>query len=125
MLRTGLITLACIAFGAQSEAQYSVLPAQVGECAETRITQVTEDVQGAPGGGTFVRYENGGNQISYEKLPGLLSSEIGDPVRLCLASVAEGCPPGDERGRFYEGTNLRTGESWEAPSSLVLDCGGA
>ena len=39
-------------------------------------------------------------------------------------SVPENCPPGDDRGKIYKATNLRTNESWEAPDSQH-SCGGA
>jgi hypothetical protein len=48
----------------------------------------------------------------------------GDKVKLCLVSLPEDCPPGDDRGKIYRATNLRTGESWEAPDSQH-SCGGA
>jgi len=43
---------------------------------------------------------------------------------LCLVSIPAGCPRGDVRGRIYRATNLRTGETWQAPDS-EHSCGGA
>ncbi|MEQ1617010.1 MAG: hypothetical protein ABL883_01540 [Terricaulis sp.] len=63
-------------------------------------------------------------QVEYDALPGVANSRVGDEVRVCLVSVPENCPPGDDRGRMYSGTNLRTGESWSAPDSQHM-CGGA
>lgn len=103
----------------------SELPANLGGCVETHISNITSDFPGAPGGGSVIHYENGGQQLSFDKIAGLDRDQIGDPVRVCLVAVAEGCPPGDTRGRTYEGTNLRTGLSWRAPDTLVLNCSGA
>jgi len=58
------------------------------------------------------------------EIPEIHRSQIGDPVRLCLVSTPEDCPPGDDGGKVYSATNLRTGESWEAPDSQH-SCGGA
>ena len=64
------------------------------------------------------------SQVEYDAVPGIDHSRIGDTVRLCLVSIPKNCPPGDDRGRVYEGTNLRTNEKWSAPDSEHM-CGGA
>jgi hypothetical protein len=56
--------------------------------------------------------------------PIALASRVGDRVRICLVSIPKGCPPGDERGRAYATTNLRTGAAWTRRDSAHL-CGGA
>ncbi|MGE5261151.1 MAG: hypothetical protein ACM3MH_09790 [Actinomycetota bacterium] len=99
------------------------LPTEVGACSETTITDIGYRL-GDPDSGSAISYANGGVQVSYDTIPEINHSEIGDPVKLCLVGVPEDCPPGDDRGKVYSATNLRTGESWEAPDSQH-SCGGA
>lgn len=108
------------------------IPTRIGECRETRIVQITtrwgdpltydEDYYSASG--SFVRFSNGGNQVSFSKVEELIRSRVRDRVRMCLVSVPDDCPPGDDRGRSYRTTNLRTGESWTLPDDTRV-CGGA
>jgi hypothetical protein len=102
------------------------LPTQVGECSESTIAMIGGRLEGDDTfeSGTAVQFDNGGSQISYDRIDAVVNSRIGDPVRICLVSIPEGCPPGDERGRVYSTTNLRSGEAWELPDSSHL-CGGA
>lgn len=102
------------------------LPTRVGACSEATISFIGGRLEGDNDfdSGTAVRFDNGGVQISYDREEGVVNSRVGDPVRICLASIPEGCPPGDERGRVYVTTNLRTGSSWEMPDSSHM-CGGA
>ena len=67
-------------------------------------------LEGVPDSGSAISYENGGVQVSYDELPGLKGSRVSDRVRLCLVSIPEDCPPGDDRGRAYRAKNLRTGK---------------
>ncbi len=141
LLRNSIVAAACIALtscgpngasdpgspGAASQsadAGSTVKPQNVGECVETTITLLGPRLEGAPESGSSVQYENGMAQVEYDVLPGVANSRVGDEVRVCLLSVPENCPPGDDRGRMYSGTNLRTGESWSAPDSQHM-CGGA
>jgi uncharacterized protein len=109
----------------------AALPKRVGECVVTSIAKIG-DRFGAPIGatarenqmGSAVVYANGGYQVSYDWVAELAHSRVGDRVRMCLVSIPQGCPPGDDRGRFYKTTNLRTGESWELPDAQHM-CGGA
>jgi hypothetical protein len=43
------------------------------------------------------------------------------------SSIPKDCPPGDDRGREYTTTNLRTDEAWTLPDSQQMCgvCGGA
>lgn len=41
-----------------------------------------------------------------------------------LIFVPKDCPPGDDRGRVYETTNLRTHEVWQTHDDPHM-CGGA
>lgn len=97
---------------------------QVGDCVETSVTLIGSRLEGVADSGSGVEFANGMSQVSYDVLPGIANSRVGDRVRICLVSVPENCPPGDDRGRVYAGTNLRTNESWTASDSQHM-CGGA
>jgi hypothetical protein len=99
------------------------LPTEIGASSETTITDIGYGL-GDPDTGSAISYANGGVQISYDTIPEIHHSQVGDAVKLCLVSLPEDCPPGDDRGKIYSATNLRTGEAWEAPDSQH-SCGGA
>jgi hypothetical protein len=99
------------------------LPTGIGQCSETTIEDIGYRL-GDPDSGSAISYANGGGQVSYDTIPEIHRSRVGDPVKLCLVSLPEDCPPGDDRGKVYSATNLRTGESWQAPDSQH-SCGGA
>jgi hypothetical protein len=106
------------------------LPKQVGQCSETAIRKIeTRLVDGTtgkpvPGSGSAVSFANRGYQVSYDAEPAIQASRRGDRVRICLVKLPEACPPGDNRGRVYTTTNLRTNQSWTLPDS-EHSCGGA
>ena len=104
------------------------LPQRVGQCVETRIKTVeTRLVDGntpIAGSGSAVSFINGGYQVSYDTVRAIEHSRPGDPVRMCLISVPRPCPPGDERGRLYKTTNLRTHRDWVLRDAEHM-CGGA
>jgi len=104
------------------------LPTTVGECRTTRIVDIAdrfgEDIDASTESGSSVSYRNGGSQVSYDKEGALVRSRVGDMVKMCLSSIPQGCPPGDERGRTYKVENLRTGEKWELADAQHM-CGGA
>lgn len=112
----------------ESAAAAGGLPTEVGQCAETVIATITgrfqADINADPDDGSAVSFENGGFQVSYEKEQPLINSSVGDPVLVCLVSIPRDCPPGDDRGRIYTTTNMRTSESWTLPDSQH-SCGGA
>ena len=115
----------------QSLTVQAALPKEVGECVMTSIVKIGNrfgEPIGASEGenemGSAVSYANGGYQVSYDWVAALAHARIGDRVRMCLVSLPRDCPPGDDRGRYYKTTNLRTGESWELPDSQHM-CGGA
>lgn len=91
---------------------------------QTKVTSVGPRLEGVPDSGSSVMYENGLAQVDYSVVPAINNSQAGDDIQLCLVSIPEGCPPGDERGRIYTATNLRTTEIWTAPDSQHM-CGGA
>lgn len=104
------------------------LPTEIGQCIETVIASITSrfqaDINADQNDGSAVSFENGGFQVSYEKEQTIIDSSVGDPVLMCLVSIPEDCPPGDDRGRIYTTTNMRTSESWTLPDSQH-SCGGA
>jgi hypothetical protein len=106
------------------------LPARVGDCSTTTVKRVesrlmnSESGQMTPGSGSAIVFANGGYQVSYEQEAAVDRSRPGDPVRICLVSIPKDCPPGDNRGRVYKTTNLRTHGSWTLPDAEHM-CGGA
>lgn len=108
------------------------MPKRVGACSTTTIkgigTRFSDKLvppkRGEMDEGTSVQLRNGVYGISYEYVPAVGRSRIGDKVMTCLASVPKGCPKGDDRGKYYTTTNLRTQESWTLPDSQHM-CGGA
>lgn len=106
------------------------LPTHPGTCAWTKIKRLEhrlgEGKNGPflPDSGSAVEFTNGGSQVSYEELDAVHHSRVGDPVMMCLVSIPHPCPRGDNRGRVYTTTNLRTEESWTMADSEHR-CGGA
>ena len=121
LIGAAIFALLSVALVSQGKAE--PLPTEIGACSETTITEIGYRL-GDPDTGSAISYANGGVQVSYDTIPEIHRSRVGDPVRLCLVSLPEDCPPGDDRGKVYSATNLRTGESWEAPDSQH-SCGGA
>jgi uncharacterized protein len=110
----------------------TALPTQVGQCAMTEIAAIGDRFGNAlaqEGGkdfdpGTGVSFSNGGVQVSYQHETAIQRSRVGDRVRMCLIEIPQNCPPGDDRGKIYTTTNMRTGEAWSLPDSQH-SCGGA
>ncbi|HJX85305.1 MAG TPA: hypothetical protein VJ723_13265 [Candidatus Angelobacter sp.] len=102
----------------------------VGGCTTTTVskigTRLSEGENGpdVPGSGSLVLYANGGVQVSYETVPGIEHSHVGDKVLVCFVSIPRSCPAGDDRGKMYTAKNLRTGGTWTLPDSQH-SCGGA
>jgi hypothetical protein len=125
-LASGLLAFGIVAGPALADP----LPTRVGQCANTAIKDVASRLvdgvtnQPVPGSGSAVNFANGGYQVSYDTLAAISGSRAGDPVQMCLVSIPKGCPPGDDRGRMYKTTNLRTRQSWMLPDSQH-SCGGA
>jgi hypothetical protein len=125
-----IISIAVVTFMCATQAHAGPLPKRVGACAKTTIKSVgTRLVDGAtnrpiPGSGSAVSFVNGGYQVSYDTVPEVEQSRKGDPVRMCLVSIPKDCPKGDDRGRVYKTTNLRTHKSWSLPDAQHM-CGGA
>ena len=98
-----------------------------GQCQTTRIEEIgprLQRIEGERPSGMSVGFANGVWQVSYDAVPAIWGSRVGDATRVCLIWIPTGCPPGDERGRIYEATNLRTRLSWRLPDSSH-ECGAA
>jgi hypothetical protein len=127
----GLLMVISLACGI-SVSHAQSLPQNIGQCVRTSIVQIadrfgaklTPTVSSEFDPGTSVTFANGGFQVSYERIPQIYRSRVGDSALVCLVSIPRNCPPGDDRGRVYTATNLRTEESWTLPDSQH-SCGGA
>lgn len=117
------------------QAMAATLPKKIGSCSETFVKEInyrlaSPDANGVligiPGSGSSITFTNGGFQVSYETVAAIHRSRPDDKVRVCLTFIPD-CSqarPGDQRGRIYKTTNLRTRESWQLPDSQH-SCGGA
>jgi hypothetical protein len=100
------------------------VPVKVGQCIITRVSETGTRLEGLPDSGTSITFSNGIYLVSYDTVPQAVASKPGDKVRMCLKSVPDDCPPGDERGKVYSVTNLRTKKKFTLPDSQH-QCGGA
>jgi hypothetical protein len=121
-LQAFVITLGCIF--ASSPVWAQALPTRVGDCVNTAIKSVETRLEGATDSGSAVSCTNGGYQVGYDTVPAIEQSRRGDPARMCLVSIPKNCPKGDDRGKVYRTTNLRTHQSWSLADSEHM-CGGA
>lgn len=107
-------------------------PAKVGTCATSKIVAIgtrfddklrrpSKDVED---NGTTVALANGTYGVDYQFVEAVYESKVGDRVLVCLVSVPKDCPKGDDRGKVYTTTNLRTQRSWTLGDSQHM-CGGA
>lgn len=104
-------------------------PARVGACAfitVRRVSQRLEDETGhvIPDSGSAVALADGVYGVSYDEVPAVNRARRGDRVMTCLTRLPRHCPPGDDRGRWYTTTDLRTDEAWMLPDA-EHQCGGA
>lgn len=101
-------------------------PRREGECVQTRVSDIGGRLEGDTdySTGTSIAFADGARQVSYDKLAGIVGSRRGDPALVCLTSLPKHCPPGDDRGRSYTVTNLRTRQSWSEGEDQHR-CGGA
>ena len=104
------------------------IPTRIGGCSRTYITGTAtrfgDPLNTTAENGTVVNYQNGGTQTSYDRVPEIVQSRVGDQVLMCLVKLPQGCPKGDVRGKIYTTTNLRTQGSWTLSDSQHM-CGGA
>ena len=130
LLRFNAFHVAALTFALGAPAHADGLPTRVGACANTTIKSVgtrlvdSSNDEPIPDSGSAVNFANGGYQVSYDTIPAIERSRKGDPVRMCLVSIPKGCPKGDDRGREYNTTNLRTHKTWRLPDAQHM-CGGA
>ncbi len=102
----------------------SQVPTRIGMCVQTVIANLGSRLEGAPDSGSAVSYANNIAGVSYDVVDAVRDSRVGDPVTLCLVSIPQDCPKGDDRGKVYSATNLRTRQGWSLPDSEHM-CGGA
>jgi hypothetical protein len=99
----------------------------IGSCYVSRVTAIEGRLQGdtvTGESGSQVEFRNGVFQVSYETVPGIVHSRIGDKVTMCVVRLPADCPHGDFRGVVYHTRNWRTKESWTLPNA-EHNCGGA
>lgn len=107
----------------------SALPKTPGHCALTAVKRVAnrlEDGEGhfVAGSGSAIEETNGGDQVSYDQILAVDTARRGDGVVLCLVSLPQDCPKGDDRGKVYAGGDMRTLRAWSLSDSEHM-CGGA
>ncbi len=111
---TVILAAAGLLISLSAEARSAALPTRVGQCGETRISKIGQRLEDGdtgkaiPNSGSAVSFANRGYQVSDDEVPAIQHSRRGDRVLVCLVKLPEDCPPGDNRGRFYTTTNLRT-----------------
>jgi hypothetical protein len=118
------LAIALLTAATLPQAMADDVPTKVGQCVKTTIEDLGSRLEGVPDSGDAVVYANGIYGVSYDSVPGLKHSRIGDPIELCLTALPQDCPPGDERGKLYGATNLRSHAVWELPDAEHM-CGGA
>lgn len=133
-LRTLAVATALLAtsslISAQGRIRDGAIPTREGTCTYSRIREVSHRLQDGrtgrviPDSGSAVVMTNGLYQVSYSEVAAVNESRRGDRVFVCLIKIPRGCPPGDNRGRLYTTTNLRTEDSWTLFDSQHM-CGGA
>jgi uncharacterized protein len=101
---------------------------KVGECKETTISKIgtrfEDSARPNKDTGTSISFANDIWLVDYDLIPQVAASKSGDDVEICLESIPKNCPPGDDRGKGYTVTNLRTGEHFTMGDSQH-ECGGA
>lgn len=124
-----VIVFMLVSFSAYADSSNDPLPTTLLGCGKSVITDIGPRLEGDKNfaSGANVSLKNNGLTIAYQEdpsLPAIRKSKVGDRVLICLVYIPKDCPPGDDRGRFYTITNLRTLESWTLPDSQH-QCGGA
>ena len=122
-LRTAVAAVALCALAVPAVAK-DPAPTVPGQCVATTITKLNHRFEDDPGSGSFVEYATGTIGVEYDEIPEVGRAKVGDKVELCLVSLPEDCPAGDERGKFYAAVDLRTQELWQMYDAEHL-CGGA
>jgi uncharacterized protein YecT (DUF1311 family) len=121
-------------------AKTTALLVRPGDCVDTQIVGKNTRFEGATPGeeGGEISVSLANNVSLYLSALPHLSQDInpnaymartmdfaeGDTVRLCLVSLPEDCPPGDDRGKIYSVTNLKNQMSFTGVDAWH-SCGGA
>jgi hypothetical protein len=129
MIRQSIFACWMILFSAAGHADVTAddpLPTKLLTCGGSVIKEIGSRLEGDEElrTGFHVWLKNGGVTVDYETPEAVRSSKAGDHVLVCLIYIPKKCPPGDDRGRVYTVTNLRTLRSWSAADSQH-SCGGA
>lgn len=96
----------------------------LGACFLDKIKSIEPRLNnGSFDSGVFSDYESGTRAVSYDAQSEVIKSRPGDNIIVCLKSLPDNCPVGDERGAVYFTHNLRTGENWVLPADSH-SCGG-
>ena len=125
-----VLAFAALTIGTPLAFASPALPTKISDCAVTHIATIGHRLEDGythkpmTNSGSAISFTNGLYQVSYDELPEITRSRRGDPVLICLVLVPKHCPTGDDRGKIYTTTNLRTIESWTLPDS-EHSCGGA
>jgi hypothetical protein len=117
------VLLLCAATAQADVTPNDRLPTHLLTCGGGVIANVGGRLDTDFGSGTSVFYQNGRGQVSYDKITAI---EIprGGPRSHLPCVVPSNCPAGDNQGKIYTTTNLRTLDSWTLPDSQH-SCGGA
>lgn len=123
------ILFAFVSLSAYAVSPNDPLPTTILSCGGSIIADIGSRLEGDKNfeTGAHVTLKNGGVSVAYQEDAALLAirnSKVGDHVLVCLVYIPKHCPPGDNRGKVYTITNLRTLESWTLPDSQH-QCGGA
>ncbi len=100
------------------------VPTAPGNCAETSIKDIGTRLDGVADSGSALDYANGIDGVSYDTVPEVTSAKAGDKVELCLVSLPQNCPKGDDRGKVWLAVDLKTHQFWQLPDAEHM-CGGA
>jgi hypothetical protein len=106
-----------------------LLPRKLLSCGGSVISEIAGRLEGDNNleTGAHVWFKNSGVTVAYQEdvsIPAIRKSKVGDHVLICLVFIPKNCPKGDDRGRMYTVTNLRTLGSWTLPDAQH-SCGGA
>ena len=123
------ILFAFVSFNAYAVSPNDPLPTTIFSCGGSIIKDIGARLANDKNfeTGAHVNLKNGGFSVAYQGDPTLSAirdSKLGDHVLVCLVYIPKHCPPGDNRGKVYTITNLRTLQSWTLPDSQH-ECGGA
>jgi hypothetical protein len=125
-LALSLVTLLLSGIAHAGITPNDALPTKILTCGGSKISAMGGRLEGDEdfSTGVSLEFKNGSQQVGYERTDAMARSRVGDHVMICLVFIPKDCPPGDERGRVYTTTNLRTLESWTLADSQHM-CGGA